>query len=155
MLSSSVSVAPFAGYSGGVVLSSSASPMATLDSVAVFEARAIEIGVLPLELDVLRRKGWNTLGRFAFACGYSPGGPDESRLLRLAATMTGAGAEEPSDERMPVIRHLYFEAYTMAASELRSRIESREDDKPRRLANVGVPRGMTCKSSGSVASIWW
>ena len=101
MLSSSVSVAPFAGYSGGVVLSSSASPMATLDSVAVFEARAIEIGVIPLELDILRRKGWNTLGRFAFACGYSPGGPDESRLLRLAATMTGAGDEVPSDVRLP------------------------------------------------------
>ena len=80
--------------------------MATLESVAVFESRGLEIGFLPDELDVLRTKVWDTFGRFAFACGYSPGGPDESRLLRLASTITGAGAAEPSDERMPVIRRL-------------------------------------------------
>ena len=80
--------------------------MAMLESVAVFESRGLEIGLLTDELDVLRTKEWNTFGRFAFACGYSPGGPDESRLLKLAATITGAGAAEPSDKRMHVIRRL-------------------------------------------------
>ena len=100
--------------------------MAMLDSVAVFGSRGLEIGLLQEELEVLRTKGWNTFGRFAFACGYSPGGPDETRLLRQVSTITGAGAAEPSDERTPVIRRLYFEACTMAASELRSRMDARE-----------------------------
>ena len=83
-----------------------------------------------------KTESWNTFSLSAFACAYIPGGPDETRLLRLASTITGAGAAEPDDERMPVVRRLFFEAYTLAASVLRSRMEAREDDKPRKLANV-------------------
>ena len=61
-----------------------------LDSTAVFESRAVEIGIEPQELDEIRTRKWNTFGTFAFACGYSPGGPDEARLLQLAAKVTRA-----------------------------------------------------------------
>ena len=35
---------------------------------------------------------------------------------------------------MPVVRRLFFEAYTLAAADLRSRVDRREDDAPRKLA---------------------
>ena len=107
-----------------------------LDSVAVFESRAEEIGLEPSELQELRTRKWNTFGTFAFACGYSPGGPDETRLLQLAAKVTGSGALDPDESRLPAIRRLYFEAYTMCAADMRMRLEAREDDRPRKMANV-------------------
>ena len=82
--------------------------MTMLDSVAEFETRAAEIGMSPTELAVISAKGWDNFGTFAFACGYSPGGPDEARLQHLAAVITGSGATEPPDTRMPAIRRLCF-----------------------------------------------
>ena len=110
--------------------------MTMLDSVAVFESRAQEIGLEPQEIEELRERKWNTFGTFAFACGYAPGGPDETRLLQLASKVTRSGAMEPDEARMPAIRRLYFEAYTMCAADMKMRLEAREDDRPRKLANV-------------------
>ena len=35
---------------------------------------------------------------------------------------------------MPVIRRLYYEAFTMASADFRARLEQRDDDVPRKLA---------------------
>ena len=106
-----------------------------LDSIAVFEARAIEIGLSIDELERLRSRQWNTLGKLAFSCNYIPGVSDESGLMKLAALITGvASPSEVPDERMPVVRRLFFEAYTLAASDMRHRSERKEDDPPRKLA---------------------
>ena len=87
-----------------------------LDSTAVFEARAVEIGVTEAELQRLRAKGWNAFGRLAFACSYVPGQPDETPLAKLALAIAGETGTEPSDERFPVIRRLFFEAYSLTSA---------------------------------------
>ena len=70
--------------------------MTMLDSVAVFESRAQEIGSEPLEIEELRVMRWYTFGAFAFTCGYAPGGPVETRLLQLAYKVTRSGALDPA-----------------------------------------------------------
>ena len=71
----------------------------------------------------------------AFACNLIPGKSDDTPLLKLAAIITGVeSASEVPDDRMPVIRRLFFEAYTIAASEMRVRSERKADDPPRKLA---------------------
>ena len=106
-----------------------------LDSVAVFEARALEIGLSTVELERIRARQWNTLGKLAFSCNYIPGVSDDSGLMKLAALITGVTSpSEVPDERMPIVRRLFFEAYTLAASDMRQRSERKEDDPPRKLA---------------------
>ena len=108
--------------------------MSMLDSSAVFEARCKEMGLLDEEAARLKAKGWNTFALLAFACSYTPGQADDRNLVRLGAIITGAGAGEPPEDRMPVVRRLFFEAYTLAAADLRSRVDRRDDDAPRKLA---------------------
>ena len=106
-----------------------------LDSVAVFEARASEIGLEVAELEYLRSRRWNSFGRLAFACNYTPGQSDETPLAKLAAAITKSDSiESIPEDRFPVIRRLFVEAYTMASADLRTRVERRDDDPPRRLA---------------------
>jgi hypothetical protein len=108
--------------------------MSMLDSAAVFAARAQEMGMAPEEMERLKAKGWNTFALLAFACSYMPGQADDVSLRKLGAAICGTGAEEPPESRMPIIRRLFFEAYTLAAADLRSRVERRDDDAPRKLA---------------------
>ena len=105
-----------------------------LDSAAVFEARCREMGLLPDEAARLKSRGWNSFALLAFACSYTPGQADDTNLVRLGAIITGAGAGDPPEDRMPIVRRLFFEAYTLAAADLRSRVDRREDDAPRKLA---------------------
>ena len=105
-----------------------------LDSSAVFEGRCREMGLLPDEAARLKSRGWNSFALLAFACSYTPGQADDTNLVRLGAIITGTGADDPPEDRMPVVRRLFFEAYTLAAADLRSRVDRREDDAPRKLA---------------------
>ena len=107
---------------------------AMLDSKAVFAERAKEIGMNDEELNIMQAKNWGTFGNLAFACSYKPGQENELPLLKLAATITKSGMEDPPEERMPIIRRLFFEAYILASADMRARLEAREDDAPRKLA---------------------
>lgn len=108
--------------------------MAMLDSVAVFEARAKEMGLPDEDLARISLKGWNTFARLAFSCSYTPGQADDTSLMRLGAAITGVGANDPPEERMPIVRRLFFESYTLAAADLRARVDRRDEDAPRKLA---------------------
>ena len=105
--------------------------MSNLESTVVFEARAREIGIEESELAVRRGKRWNTFGAFAFSTTYVPQGGDEAKLLKLVATVTGSGASEPPDERIPPISRLFFEAYTLAAADLKQRVAQKPSDEPK------------------------
>ena len=105
-----------------------------LTSEAVFTQRAVELGLSAQEITIMRLKGWCSYARFAFACNYTPGQPDETPFLRLAGAITNKAIDEIPEDRMPLIRMLFFEAYTLAAADLRSRVERRDDDAPRKLA---------------------
>ena len=108
-----------------------------LDSAAVFEARALEIGFSPSEIAAIKSKGWNAFGRFAFAVNYVPGhSVDEKPILGLAAAITGTDPDSVPEDRMPLVRRLFFESYSMTSADMRQRTERRDDDPPRRLANA-------------------
>ena len=54
---------------------------ANIDSVAVFEARLMPIGVLDRDLTILLSKCWNTYGALPFVAAYVAGAPDEILLV--------------------------------------------------------------------------
>ena len=105
-----------------------------LDSKAVFRDRAIEIG---LSNDLCQRfddLGWNTYGKLAFASNFQPGQADETPLIKLAEEVTRLSP--PPAEVLPLIRRLVFESYTLAAADLKSRVERKDEDTPRKLAHA-------------------
>ena len=104
----------------------------TLDSEAVLRTRASAIGVTPGHIDQMVAAGYSSLGRFAFACNFVPGGADDAEFVALVATITGAAP--PSPAALACFRRLFFEAYTLAAADLRPKVSRDEDSAPRRLA---------------------
>ena len=105
-----------------------------LDSEAVFAERCDEIGILPVELARMRALNVATFGKFDFAASYTPGQLDAAPLLALMAMI--CAVDPPPQERVPLLRRLFFESYTLAAADLRSRLEKRDDDQPRKLAQA-------------------
>ena len=105
-----------------------------VDSGAEFDARAKIIGISDDDLARIHRLGYGTFGRLAFASNYTPGQADEQPLLALARQIT---ASDPvPDAKLPPIRRLVFEAYTLASADLRSRVDRRDDDGPRKLTQA-------------------
>lgn len=105
-----------------------------LDSEADFKARALEIGVESDELNNLVRLSFNTFGKLAFACNYIPGQADDRPVRELAADVCGVSPAPAG--RVAVIRRLVFDAYTLAAADVKLRTERNHDDAPRKLAQA-------------------
>ena len=100
--------------------------MAALDSRAVFQARARSFGLEDEDITALSANGWDTLGNFAFSCAYVPGSPDESAFLDKVVTPV-LGADSP---KAAALRRLFFEAYTMAAADLRWSVGNKSAGSP-------------------------
>ena len=98
--------------------------MSALDSVAVFEQRAKELGVLDSELLIAKTNGWNTYAGFAFSCNYVPGAADDTSFRAMCAAITGTGGSEPEPARLTVLRRVFFESYTLAAAELKAKVDN-------------------------------
>ena len=101
----------------------------SLDSVAVFSARVTELGLGRL-LPAFTAQGWSTHGSFAFASAYTPGGEEpvfEAEIVRPLST---------DPRHRPPLRRLFFESYTLAASDLKRRVEVTSEDAPRKIPTV-------------------
>lgn len=105
---------------------------ASLESTAVFESRALAMGLSSVEIGNLVSNGWGSFATFAFAANFVPGSANDSEFVQLCATVCGADPAPPA--RIPLIRRLYFEAYTLAAADLRQRVDGSHGDAPRKLA---------------------
>ena len=104
--------------------------MAT-DSEAVFAARAKAVGLTQEHLSKLFEAGFKTLGTFAFSCSYTPGSGDDAVLVESITQVLGA---KPQPGVLAACRRLYFEAFTLTASELKQRLDRTEDSAPKKLA---------------------
>ena len=104
--------------------------MATIDSQAVFMNRAGTLGVPDADMKLLDRSNLASFARFAFSCTYQPGSPDDSALKVLLESTLGAAQDAG---KMSVYRRLFYESFTLAAAELRSRLDRSEDQGPRKL----------------------
>jgi hypothetical protein len=109
----------------------------SLDSVAVFLERVAELG-LSVHRDNFAQQGWTTYAKLASATSYVPGALDETVFVREIVAV-GLGREDHPDKG--VLRRLFFEAYTLAAADLKHRVEVRTDDAPRRCRTWSGRRG--------------
>ena len=96
----------------------------TLDSEAAFTSRAKQIGLEQWVIDKIREKRFATYGRLAFGFAYSPQSADEKPLRDFLA---GLLDDEPSPDQLASLRRLFFEAHTMALTDVRLRAESNPD----------------------------
>ena len=105
--------------------------MARLESEAYMLERMAIMGIADLHAE-MKVRGWGTLGGFAFSCAYQPGaGPEDAFITGVVQPLVGNGAS-----KIPGLRRLYFEAHTLAAADMRRRVEATGDDPPQKLPNV-------------------
>ncbi|CAK0909772.1 unnamed protein product, partial [Prorocentrum cordatum] len=103
-----------------------------VDSKAVFSEQAKLYGLAEF-IPKLAEKGWDTFGNLAFCTTCIPGQGGDSKLSRDLITPVLGSAEHP---QAAALRRLHFEARTIAAADLRRRVERADADPPRRLPNA-------------------
>ena len=104
----------------------------SIDSSAVFADRVNELGLGAHHAN-FEREGWSTFASFAFATSYIPGTQDEAVFLR-DIVVKGLGREDHPDKN--ALRRLFFESYTLTASDLKRRVEAGTEDAPRKVSNL-------------------
>ena len=106
---------------------------AVMESEAAFKERATAIGVPAPMVAKLQAKGVATFGAFAFLSSFQPGGTDETPFVRALATTLDVREADIATAELVAFRRLYYESHTLALGDLRSRMERKADDTPRRL----------------------
>ena len=108
----------------------SASMSTTLESKVVFRARALSLGVTNNVVDLLAANGWATLGSYGYSCGWVPGATDDAAFkLDVLTPVLGS----PVHPWAAPLRRLDYEAYSMSAADLRSKLERTATDPPRAM----------------------
>ena len=102
-----------------------------IDSTAVFSQRAITCGLTVVERDLVIAAGHTTMARFAFCCNYSPGAPSEAPFISMIEAVLGT--VNPPAVTVGPFRRLFFECFTLAAADLRQRVDRGDDAQPRKL----------------------
>ena len=101
-----------------------------VDSTALFKSRCLATGLTDAAHTALTDKGWGTLGTFAFCASNSPATVTDAVFAEKVAQPI-LGDRDHAD--VPKLRRLHFEAYTTVSAELKRRVESSEQDAPRKL----------------------
>ena len=101
-------------------------------SVAYFREACVGNEVLDLHQQ-LCDFGWRTMVKFAFSSSYIPGQPDDSKFIEKVVKRLGLTED---DTRVSGLRRLFFEAYTVAASEMRRRRRRRAEGKRKCVAEL-------------------
>ena len=83
------------------------SHMSLMDSTAVFEGRALAIGLSQNSVDALGLRGWVTHATFAFAVATNPGANDDQSFID-GVLVPILGREDHLDA--PKLRRLFYEA---------------------------------------------
>ena len=104
--------------------------MSLVESTAALRARATAIGLPDAAIQAMADKGWGTMGSFACSCSTPPGSAAEKFIEEVATPLLGR-ADSP---HVAALRRLWYESFTLAAAELRTRIERKGDEAPRKMA---------------------
>ena len=99
-----------------------------VDSAASFKARMLSLGLPPTHVTAFENRRVLIYASFAFICPYQPS--DEKPFTNALEEILGS----PPGDYLPVYRRLFYEAHTLAVQDLRSRLESRDGQEPRKLA---------------------
>ena len=101
-----------------------------VDSTALFRSRCHATGLTEAAITALTDKGWGTLGTFAFCASNSPATVTDT-IFAEKVVQPILGDRDHVDA--PKLRRLHFEAYTTVSAELKRRVESSEQEAPRKL----------------------
>ncbi|CAJ1445914.1 unnamed protein product, partial [Effrenium voratum] len=109
--------------------------MSLVDSAPVFKARCLSFGLAETVIDSLHDKGWDTHATFAFSCSYIPGsGDDAAFVMKVIEPLLGSADHADGAK----LRRLHFESYTLAAAEMKRKVESAEGQPPAKLPPAEV-----------------
>jgi hypothetical protein len=105
-----------------------------LDSQSVFTVRLAALGIDQAQITTLVNAGVNSMARLAYICSIQPGVADDTPFFQ--ALSSALGLASPND--IPVgdraaYRRAWFESSTVAIAEIRSKVESTQDDLPKRM----------------------
>eukprot|EP00972_Heterocapsa_arctica_P086611 12767978-Heterocapsa_arctica.AAC.1 len=83
----------------------------------------------------MERRGWTSMGAFAFSCSAPPGatGETDKFFVEVAGPLLSNNKESAL---LPALRRLYFEAWTCSSADLEHRLDRRDDEPPRKLPAV-------------------
>ena len=109
--------------------------MSLVDSAPVFKARCLSIGLAETVIDSLHDKGWDTHATFAFSCSYIPGSGDDAAFVTKVIEPLLGSADHADGAKL---RRLHFESYTLAAAEMKRKVESAEGQPPAKLPPTEV-----------------
>ena len=88
----------------------------SIDSSAVFFDRVNFMG-LGQFTDAFKQAGWTTLSKFAFSSGFIPQVSSDETVFMSDVAVPILGQGNRTD--LPGLRRLHFEAYTLAAADMR------------------------------------
>lgn len=103
----------------------------TLDSEAAFSSRATSAGLDQVVIDLLGRGRVKTFGALAFITAYRPGQADEQLFVTALETVL---RRAPSNPELIVLRRLFFEACTLAITDIKQKTERDDTSEPVRMA---------------------
>lgn len=101
-----------------------------VESTAVFEARALTIGLSAACVQRFKAEDIDTLSRYAFGCSFQPGSNDESPLIDLIKRVLG---RDPTISELSILRRLFYEAHAACIQDMRTRIERSDTDGPKKI----------------------
>jgi hypothetical protein len=105
-----------------------------LDSQSVFRVRLKSLGVSDAQLSALEGNQVDTLAKLAYISSVQPGVADDMPFLKaLAAALNLGGVDELTVGDKAIFRRLWFEASTVAISEIRQKVEKGTDDGPKHM----------------------
>ena len=105
-----------------------------LESKPAFLAKAKEVGLSDELTQALVTRGIVCLAQFAFCTSYTLGSSDDLPLVQLVKTLKNDADGNMAE--VSAIRRFSFEAQTLVTAEAKRRMESSEDDKPKRMPHV-------------------
>lgn len=110
-----------------------------MDSAAVFEGRARAIGLTDEMIQALGLRGWTTHATFTFAVATQPGADEQAFADGVLVPVLG----QADHVAAPKLRRLFFEAHTLTSADLRRKVDSTEQEAPRKLPAPEIAQRLT------------
>lgn len=103
----------------------------SVDSKAVFEARANSFGLSGAVFNAFQAADIDTMSKFAFGCAFQPHSPDETPLTDMFRTVL---TRDPTISELSILRRLWYESHACMVQDMRGRIERTDLDGPKKIA---------------------
>ena len=104
--------------------------LGSVESLPVFRARALQMGISAAIVDQLEANSTATFGSFAFSCAYRPDAADETPFVTMIKDIL---TRDPTNGELSALRRIFFESHAVSMQDMRNRIEKPTDATPSRV----------------------